>query len=129
MFGILYPKQKRFGTTADLRGFREHSSDDGQWTLTVKAEGSQRFEIVEKKVISRVIFMAEVRILPDIRLLPPGQRLMTERSRLRNTMGSVTPVPAFVFDQSSEKALMQDISQGFQAILGKVCIASIAATY
>ncbi|XP_003747722.1 protein cereblon [Galendromus occidentalis] len=119
VFGILYPRQTVYGTTADLRSFKEEQSHDGYWTLTVKAEGSQRFKVIEKRIISQVIFMAEVRILPDRRLLPPEQHLLLEGNRLRNVMGKLTPFPQWVYNQCHERILMKELSEVMKSILGK----------
>lgn len=64
--------------------------------------------------------MAEVRILPDVRLLPPAQRLLLERNRLPRLMGKLSPYPEFVFDQCQEGTLMKEISRVLHSILGKV---------
>ncbi|XP_076336827.1 protein cereblon-like isoform X3 [Tachypleus tridentatus] len=61
------------GTTAEIRSYREEADENiGLSTLRLKAEGRQRFEILEARRQIDGVVMAKVRILPEIMVDDPG---------------------------------------------------------
>ncbi|UYV67156.1 CRBN [Cordylochernes scorpioides] len=61
------------GTTAEVRSYREeHNESFGFSMLRVKAEGRQRFEILETRQQADGMIVAKVRILPEVSLGDAG---------------------------------------------------------
>ncbi|GIY37542.1 protein cereblon [Caerostris extrusa] len=60
------------GTTVEIRSYREEENDYGVNNLIIKAEGRQRFEILETRTQSDGIIIGKVRILPELSIGEPG---------------------------------------------------------
>ncbi|XP_035215361.1 protein cereblon-like isoform X2 [Stegodyphus dumicola] len=61
------------GTTAEIRSFREEEESYGGSVLRIKAEGRQRFEVIETRRQSDGMIIGKVRILPELFLGDPGK--------------------------------------------------------
>ncbi|XP_055932668.1 protein cereblon-like isoform X2 [Argiope bruennichi] len=61
------------GTTVEIRSYREEEGDFGVNNLIIKAEGRQRFEVLETRTQSDGILIGKVRILPELQAGDPGE--------------------------------------------------------
>jgi len=61
------PSLAPIGTTAEIRSFKEEIDDrSGLCTIRVKAEGRQRFQIIDTRRQSDGVLSGKVKILPDV---------------------------------------------------------------
>ncbi|GBM26111.1 Protein cereblon [Araneus ventricosus] len=61
------------GTTVEIRSYREEEGEYGVNNLIIKAEGRQRFEVLETRTQSDGIIIGKVRILPELQVGDPGE--------------------------------------------------------
>ncbi|GFR30803.1 protein cereblon [Trichonephila clavata] len=61
------------GTTVEIRSYREEEGEYGVNHLIIKAEGRQRFEVLETRTQSDGIIIGKVRILPELSIGDPGE--------------------------------------------------------
>ncbi|KAK3860489.1 hypothetical protein Pcinc_029018 [Petrolisthes cinctipes] len=92
-FGIVHSKVAQdgssemamYGTTAEIYEYQE---DDSTGTLSIKAKGRQRFKIMSTRRETSGLLVAEVKILPEIRMGDP-----LEMMRLRSLDKLTLPHP------------------------------------
>ncbi|RWS01038.1 protein cereblon-like protein [Dinothrombium tinctorium] len=115
-FGLTASLQSSsFGTTAEIRSYGEDSDErSGISILRVKAEGSQRFRVVETWRQPDGILMGKVKILPECELVNPLRSNFLLSSRgvraSRRMLAVSTPWPRWVYRMYDPYILMDQIN-------------------
>lgn len=108
-FGLVTTFDKTLGTTAEIRSYGEERmpNDEGLSVLKVKAEGRQRFKVVQTWRQVDGILMGKVQILPEIELSSPlNVRIF---SNVQKTLPACTYWNRWVYELYDPDILMKKI--------------------
>nr|XP_015930169.1 protein cereblon isoform X2 [Parasteatoda tepidariorum] len=127
------------GTTAEIRSYRDEEGSYGRTGLRIKAEGRQRFEVLDSRRQSDGVIIGKVRILPELSLsnIGEGSRLnsldkfkttssvnylsrketpyscpLVHRTPFKNNkydFANYTPFPEFVYKMYDAQVIMKKI--------------------
>ncbi|XP_053206899.1 protein cereblon-like [Panonychus citri] len=113
-FGIL-ASNSDVGTTVEIRSYsREVEDDADENVLRIKAEGRQRFKLVEKWRQDDGFIMGKVRIMCDIELLHPFEKDLDFTSKGNRFNSKLVPAltvwPSFVYRMYDSHYIMHKIN-------------------
>ncbi|KAL1117028.1 hypothetical protein AAG570_004356, partial [Ranatra chinensis] len=125
--------QELIGTTAEIFEF-----SDNHGTICIKAKARQRFRVIKTRGISAGYFIADVQILPEVKLLKPlfhvqlaslNRLRTTQKDRCNKRDAILTVWPSWVYDQYDSEKLVQRVDkeltflkQGLKKVNGKVAM-------
>ncbi|XP_013790743.1 protein cereblon-like isoform X2 [Limulus polyphemus] len=103
------------GTTAEIRSYIERADEDIRLsTIRLKAEGRQRFQVIETRRQIDGVLMGKVRILPEITLDDPGEGARLHCLDRFRTLPLSTPEHMKVKEQGSiaDSTLFKSLVRG-----------------